>query len=120
MHRAPAVGAAGDGPPEELVGHGRALRGYAGEVPTHVSVGDTIEVLNLGGILGKCTSANPENGNPFKAEVLGAILTFPALGDRIGRPAHFKDHSVPVAERLALTTPPMMAPMARHAMMDST
>lgn len=87
------------------LGHRRALRGYAGVVPTHVSVGDTIEVLNLGGILGKCTSANPENGNPFKAEVLGAILTFPALGDRIGHPAHIKDHSVPVAERLESQIP---------------
>ncbi|HMV31497.1 MAG TPA: hypothetical protein PKA50_05190 [Gemmatimonadales bacterium] len=87
------------------LGHRRALRGYAGVVPSHVAVGDTIEVLNLGGILGRCTSANPENGMPFKAEVLGAILTFPALGDRIGHPAHIKDHSVPVAERLESQVP---------------
>ncbi len=87
------------------LGHRRALRGYAGVVPSHVAVGDTIEVLNLGGILGRCTSANPENGMPFKAEVLGAILTFPALGDRIGHPAHIKDHSVPVAERLESPVP---------------
>ena len=82
------------------LGHRRALRGYAGVVPSTIAVGDTIEVLNLGGILGKCTSASPENGAPFKAEVLGAILSFPALGDRIGRPAHIKDHSVPLADRL--------------------
>src|SRR5512143_1913096 len=66
------------------LGHRRALRGYAGVVPSTVAVGDTIEVLNLGGILGRCTSVNPEIGPPFKAEVLGAILTFPELGDRIG------------------------------------
>jgi hypothetical protein len=82
------------------LGHRRALRGYAGVVPSTIAVGDTIDVLNLGGILGKCTSATPENGAPFKAEVLGAILAFPALGDRIGRPAHIKDHSVPLADRL--------------------
>jgi hypothetical protein len=82
------------------LGHRRALRGYAGVVPSTIAVGDTIDVLNLGGILGKCTSATPENGAPFKAEVLGAILSFPALGDRIGRPAHIKDHSVPLADRL--------------------
>ena len=70
------------------LGTRRALRGYAGVVPSHIAVGDTIDVLNLGGILGKCTSANPEIGAPFKAEVLGAILTFPELGDRVGRPAH--------------------------------
>lgn len=87
------------------LGHRRALRGYAGVVPTHITVGDTIDVLNLGGILGKCTSANPENGKPFQAEVLGSILTFPALGDRIGRPAHIKDHSVPTADQLTATAP---------------
>ena len=36
-----------------MLGTRRALRGYAGVVPPHIAVGDTIEVLNLGGILGK-------------------------------------------------------------------
>ncbi len=83
----------------------RALRGYAGVVPSHIAVGDTIEVLNLGGILGQCTSANPEIGPPFKAEVLGAILSFPELGDRVGRPAHIRDHAVPGAEALESRVP---------------
>lgn len=82
------------------LGTRRALRGYAGVVPPTIAVGDTLEVLNLGGILGRCTSVNPEIGPPFKAEVLGAILTFPELGDRIGRPAHIKDLAVPPSERL--------------------
>jgi hypothetical protein len=68
-------------------------------------VGDTIEVLNLGGILGQCTSANPDIGPPFRAEVLGAILAFPELGDRIGRPAHIKDHAVPPADVLDSDVP---------------
>jgi hypothetical protein len=87
------------------LGTRRALRGYAGVVPSHISVGDTVDVLNLGGILGSCTSANPEIGPPFKAEVLGAILAFPELGDRIGRPAHIRDHAVPPAEVLESTVP---------------
>jgi hypothetical protein len=87
------------------LGHRRALRGYAGVVPSQIAVGDTIEVLNLGGILGTCTSTNPEIGPPFKAEVLGAILSFPELGDRIGRPAHIRDHAVPPAERLESQVP---------------
>src|SRR5215218_6149930 len=61
------------------LGTRRALRGYAGVVPSTVAVGDTIEVLNLGGILGRCTSVNPEIGRPFRAEVLGAVLAFPEL-----------------------------------------
>ena len=87
------------------LGTRRALRGYAGVVPAHISVGDTIEVLNLGGILGQCTSVNSDIGAPFKAEVLGAILAFPELGDRVGRPAHIKDHSVPPSDTLESTVP---------------
>lgn len=87
------------------LGTRRALRGYAGVVPSHIAVGDTIEVLNLGGILGKCTSVNPENGPPFRAEVLGAVLAFPELGDRIGRPAHIRDRAVPPADTLESTVP---------------
>jgi hypothetical protein len=68
-------------------------------------VGDTIDVLNLGGILGRCTSANPDIGPPFPAEVLGAVLAFPALGDRIGRPAHIRDGSIPSSDTLMAGAP---------------
>ena len=87
------------------LGTRRALRGYAGVVPAHISVGDTIDVLNLGGILGQCTSVNSDIGPPFKAEALGAVLAFPELGDRVGRPAHIKDHSVPPSDTLESTVP---------------
>ena len=87
------------------LGERRALRGYAGVVPEQIAVGDVIDVLNLGGILGRCTSANPEIGPPFKAQVLGAVLAFPELGDRIGRPAHIRDHAIPPADRLDCTVP---------------
>jgi len=83
----------------------RALRGYAGEVPSEIAVGDTINVLNLGGILGRCTSSNPDIGPPFNAEVLGAVLSFPELGDRIGRPATIADGAVPPAATLDCTVP---------------
>jgi len=87
------------------LGTRRALRGYAGVVPDHIEVGDRIDVLNLGGILGRCTSATAEVGRPFEAEVLGAVLAFPELGDRVGRPAHIRDHAVPPAEQLESPTP---------------
>jgi hypothetical protein len=87
------------------LGSRRALRGYAGVVPERIAVGDALHVLNLGGILGQCTSANPEIGPPFRAEVLGAVLAFPELGDRIGRPAHIRDHAIPPADRLESGVP---------------
>ncbi len=90
------------------LGARRALRGYAGEVPSHIAVGDVLDVLNLGGILGRCTSANPEIGPPFRALVLGAVLAFPDLGDRVGRPAHIRDEAVPPASALDPGVPPIV------------
>lgn len=83
----------------------RALRGYAGVVPDAIAVGDVLQVLNLGGILGRCTSSNPEIGPPFDAEVLGAVLAFPELGDRVGRPADIRQGAAAPAERLECTVP---------------
>ena len=87
------------------LGSRRALRGYAGDVPSEIAAGDVINVLNLGGILGRCTSSNPDIGPPFRAEVLGAILAFPELGDRIGRPATITDGAVPPADVLECAVP---------------
>ena len=87
------------------LGSRRALKGYAGEVPPAIEPGDTIEVLNLGGVLGRCTSSHPEHGAPFRAEVLGAVLVFPALGDRVGRPAHIRDGAIPEAATLGSRVP---------------
>jgi hypothetical protein len=69
------------------LGHRKALLGYSGHLPTELEVGDTIQILNIGGVLGICVSANPDVGPPFDCEVLGAVLHFPYLGERIGVPA---------------------------------
>ena len=52
-----------------VLGERRALRGYAGEVPHQVVVGDVLHLLNLGGLVGRCTSANPEVGPPARVQV---------------------------------------------------
>lgn len=70
------------------LGHRNALHGYTGVVPEQVRVGDVIQLLNLGGVLGQCTSQNPEVGEPFDVEVLGAVLVFPEFEDRTGVPSH--------------------------------
>jgi len=69
------------------LGHRKALRGYSGHLPTSLKPGDTIQILNIGGVLGICDSANPDVGPPFDCEVLGTVLHFPYLGERIGVPA---------------------------------
>jgi len=69
------------------LGHRQALFGYSGHVPEKVAAGDILQVLNIGGVLGICDSANPEKGKPFDCRVLGCVLQFPYLGERIGVPA---------------------------------
>ena len=69
------------------LGHRKALLGYSGHLPTELQVGSTVQILNIGGVLGICDSANPEVGSPFDCEVLGTVLHFPYLGERIGVPA---------------------------------
>ncbi len=66
------------------LGHRSALFGYAGHLPTSLAPGDHIHLLNMGGVLGICDSVSPDLGPPFECEVLGAVLHFPYLGERIG------------------------------------
>jgi hypothetical protein len=56
------------------LGFRRALKGFVGVVPETIHVGDTIHVLNLGGVLGLCVGKNPDLGPPLEVEVLGAIV----------------------------------------------
>lgn len=57
------------------LGNRRALKGFAGNVPESLKAGDIINILNLGGVAGTCTSANRKLvGKPLKVEVLGAVL----------------------------------------------
>ncbi len=69
------------------LGHRHALFGYSGYLPKQLSPGDTINLLNLGGVMGICDSVNPDRGQPFECRVLGTVLHFPYLGERIGTPA---------------------------------
>ncbi len=69
------------------LGHRKALFGYSGHLPESIREGDVIQMLNIGGVLGVCDSINPEKGRPFDCRVLGVVLQFPYLGERIGVPA---------------------------------
>lgn len=81
-----------------VLGHRNALQGYTGHVPSSVNPGDILNVLNLGGVIGTCSSVNPEVGKPFDFEVLGSVLVFPEFENRTGVAAHVKMNAV-TAER---------------------
>ena len=69
------------------LGHRKALFGYSGHMPEKLEPGDEIQVLNIGGVMGICDSVNANFGQPFNAKVLGSVLEFPKLGERMGVPA---------------------------------
>ena len=56
------------------LGGRQALKGYSGRVPRHIGPGDTLHVLNLGGLIGECTAAHPNLGPALPVEVLGAVM----------------------------------------------
>ncbi len=88
-----------------VLGTRRALRGYAGHVPASIKVGDKLDILNLGGVIGRCTSVNLEIGKPLQAEVLGQILSFPHLGERVGVPASIRTGAVAWSDKLEKSAP---------------
>ncbi len=90
------------------LGHRRALLGYAGHIPKSLKVGDRIQLLNLGGCLGICTSVNPDVGAPFECEVLGQVLHFPYLAERIGVPANISQGALPMQSDLKLNGVPVV------------
>lgn len=75
------------------LGFRRALKGFVGVVPETIHVGDTIHVLNLGGVLGLCVGKNPDLGPPLEVEVLGAIV-------QDGRPLNIAQNALPPLDSL--------------------
>ena len=91
------------------LGPRRALFGYSGHVPKSVKAGDIIQMLNIGGVLGICDSANPDRGKPFDCKVLGGVLQFPYLGERIGVPARVGKTKLDYAATLETNGVPVVA-----------
>ncbi len=91
------------------LGPRRALFGYSGHVPEKVAAGDIIQMLNIGGVLGICDSVNPDKGQPFDCRVLGVVLQFPYLGERIGVPARVGTRKLDYDAKLDTAGVPVVA-----------
>ena len=76
------------------LGRRRALQGFVGEVPKTVRVGDTLQLLNMGGVIGRSRSFHKDLGQPAVVEVLGMAV-------RDGRIANLRDAAIPNVEALA-------------------
>ena len=91
------------------LGHHHALFGYSGHLPKSLKPDDTVNILNLGGVIGICDSVTPDRGSPFECRVLGTVLHFPYLGERIGHPARVGFHTLDYGALLAGSSAPVIA-----------
>ncbi len=82
------------------LGERQALKGFSGRIPRQIAPGDTLNVLNMGGILGRATGEHPDLGTALRVEVLGAVLA----GDP-ARHARIQDHAIEWTEHLAESAP---------------
>lgn len=81
-----------------VLGNRQALKGYVGQIPHTVAVGDVLNVLNMGGVIGECISANSDFGPPLRVRVLGAAVVN-------GKVANIADFALPRVKRLARSAP---------------
>ena len=54
-----------------VLGRRRALKGFVRDVPGTVNAGDELHLLNMGGVIGKCTGHHSSLSDAIKVEVIG-------------------------------------------------
>ena len=77
-----------------VLGKRRALKGFVGDLPASIAVGDRLQILNLGGVIGVCVSGNRDLGTPLNVEVMGMAV-------RDGKPLNIAEGAIPPRETLA-------------------
>jgi len=84
-----------------VLGARQALHGFMGEVPSTLNVGDTLSLLNIGGVAGVCVSPNKDLGPPIGLEVLGQVT-------REGSALNIRDFALPPCATLSADGPPIV------------
>src|SRR5262245_17120855 len=54
-----------------VLGRRRALKGFVGDVPQSVTSGDKLHLLNMGGVIGRCTGHHSSLSDAIELEVVG-------------------------------------------------
>src|SRR6266550_753200 len=82
-----------------VLGRRRALKGFMGDVPATVAVGDHLHLLNMGGVIGISTGHHSGLSDAIQIEVLGFAC------DENGRTLNIADAALPVQTELTETAP---------------
>lgn len=84
-----------------VLGNRAALRGFCGRVPSHIEAGDTLNLLNQGGVIGLSDGDHAGLGSPIELEVLGTPV-------RHGRGLRLSEHALDRATPLGGNMPPVL------------
>ncbi len=82
-----------------VLGRRRALKGFVGDVPETVTAGDSLHLLNMGGVIGRCTGHHSSLSDAITVEVIGMAC------DAGGRVLNIADAALPLRDELGETAP---------------
>jgi hypothetical protein len=82
-----------------VLGRRRALKGFVGDVPDEVSAGDRLHLLNMGGVIGRCTGHHSSLSDAISVEVIGLAC------DAAGRVLNIADVALPLCDDLGESAP---------------
>src|SRR6185436_17158774 len=72
-----------------VLGRRRALKGFVGDVPETIAAGDQLHLLNMGGVIGRCTGHHSSLSDAIMVEVIGLVC------DAKGTVANISDQAMP-------------------------
>ncbi len=82
-----------------VLGKRRALKGFVGDIPESVAAGDELHLLNLGGVIGKCSGHHSSLNDAIKVEVIGLAC------NQDGAVQNIADVALPLRQTLGATAP---------------
>ena len=85
-----------------VLGRRRALKGFVGDVPPAVASGDRLHLLNMGGVIGRCTGHHSSLSDAIQLEVIGLAC------DEDGNVLNIADACLAARTQLGETAPIVM------------
>ncbi|MBX7171960.1 MAG: hypothetical protein K1X72_13440 [Pyrinomonadaceae bacterium] len=87
-----------------VLGKRRALKGFFGDVPETVKVGDKLHLLNMGGVIGVCSGHHSSLSDAIEVEVLG-IVQSPKSNVQSPLVLNIGENSLPISNSLNASAP---------------